>query len=120
MLRTLLTTSLLASLLALAGCDECGDIDCSCLQGGIYVDVVDASTKEPITMGVTVKTGNEACPERGPSPVCDVPPGSHTVEVSAIGYASKSVSAVLPPPQGDGCCVCGEIVKVTVELTKMP
>ncbi|HVK66497.1 MAG TPA: hypothetical protein VM694_18570 [Polyangium sp.] len=119
MLRPLLASATLLSFLSLAGCDECGEIDCSCLQGGIVVTVVDATTKQPL-VGAKVAIGNELCPSNGQDHVCNVPAGTYSVQVSATGYAAKTVSIVLPEPQGEGCCVCGDIVEQTVELTQMP
>ncbi|MDI1482064.1 carboxypeptidase-like regulatory domain-containing protein [Polyangium sp. y55x31] len=119
MLRHLLASASLLSLLTLAGCDECAEIDCACPQGTIVVTVVDATTKEAL-FDATVAIGNDACAEHSSEHYCFVPAGTYSVQVSAPGYAPKTVSIVLSEPQGDGCCVCGGRVDQTVELTPMP
>ncbi|MDI3286156.1 hypothetical protein [Polyangium sp. 15x6] len=118
MLRPLLASSALAALLALAGCTRCPD--CQCMLPGIHVTVVDASTKQAIAAGVEVKTGTTSCDLSVSERICNVAPGAHTVEVSAMGYTSKTASAVLPEPEKDTCCACGASVPVTVELTRLP
>ncbi|MDC3958612.1 hypothetical protein [Polyangium jinanense] len=119
MLRPLLASASLLSLLTLAGCDECDEIDCACLHGSIVVTAVDATTKEAL-FDAKVAIGNDPCPEHASEHYCFVAAGTYSVQVSATGYAPKTVSIVLPEPQGEGCCICGERVEQTVELTPMP
>jgi hypothetical protein len=117
----------LATLVPLAA-SGCGSPVCPDCFGGLELDllVTDATMGQPIAgvtfteagapLALTCRDGAAdagACGDWGTS---TPDPGTHTVTVSAPGFASAEVSYTIAEPQA---CGCGSTTTVTVKLSPL-
>lgn len=113
----------LVGLWGVAGCG-CGDINCSpCMPSGITIRVRDAAVDIPVK-DATVIAGGKTCPlKEYMSPgqyVCDVEPGTYSIEVIAPGHQSQTISVTLNEVEDSGaCCACGPQASAEVSLDPM-
>ncbi|MDX9722855.1 MAG: hypothetical protein RBU37_19050 [Myxococcota bacterium] len=90
--------------LLLSCVDECEDIACSPCPPAVML-VVESADQEPIS-NLTINTGS--CHEQSDGWRCsaDFPLGTHTLELSAEGYQSQTLTVEVKPSgdKGDECC----------------
>jgi hypothetical protein len=107
------------SSLWLAGCG-CDGVVCDVCSGiPITITVIDATTQMPI-QDATVLIDGKPCKVtgfQGPGDYgCDGAVGSHSVDVSAPGHASKTLTVNLKELEDEGCCSCGPQTGATAAL----
>jgi hypothetical protein len=96
--------------LFLTGCDECSGVVCDGCSGvAIDIYVIDATSRMSIADATVLADGKpcESNSVQGPGHyACDGGIGAHTVEISAPGHASNTITVTLKDDEGDGCCSC--------------
>jgi hypothetical protein len=99
---------------------------CQCVVGGLWVTVVDASTRDVVPDAAVSIAGpacsGDACScQRGSAPerqfLCVVPDGTFTVTAQASGYAAGSADATVASSGPPGCH-CQLATRVTVALSR--
>jgi hypothetical protein len=103
----------------LAGCG-CEGVMCGVCSGvPITIVVTDAQSEMPIEDATVLIDGNpcKITGFQGPGAyACDGAVGSHSIEISAPGHVSKSLTVALPDEDDDSCCSCGPQTSATAEL----